>query len=769
MEIQNFLKFNELDYKNSPFLLKQYIDIKLKYPDFIVFFRVGSFYETYFEDAITLSKITGITLTRKTFKIGTVLMAGFVHNKINSYIEKLIKNNYKIAIVDETDETTKDNKIIRKVTKTYTKGNIFEYEFLNPKENNYLLSIYKENDLYKIAYTDISVGEIFTSEGCIDEIECELSRINPVEVIIPDNSDIKPSLFEAVKFEKLRKEFYEGNNENKAVNALINYLKYTLQECMPSCDKIREYDIKNTLLMDYYTRKNLEITKNTYNNNIEGSLLWAIDNCKTSMGKRLLSSLISSPLYNLDEIKKRQNSISKLLQNKNLIPELENILSCIGDISRLTSKMSNKTITPLEFITLKEGLSNLDKLIKIQKKLNLSWKLKKEENCKILEDYYYILDKTFEDDIEKVKFGDFIKKGASPELDLLYENKEKLLSELDFYEDYLKKETKIDSLKIERKSGNYFIEINSNCQNEVSPDFAIIQRLKNTTRYKTKKLFELGEKILSNEAKIQETKGFILNNLRKYSTAITPYVRSYSKEIAILDVINSNAITCLEYNLAAPDFIENEFQIEGLKHITAEKILKGFKPLNINLSDSNFVFLTGINGSGKSTLLKAIGSLIILSQAGFYVPSTNCKIPLMNKLCAILNVSDELINKKSTHQRQMQSVSYALKNLDDKSLLLMDEIGKNTSYKDGISLSAGIIKYLASQNIRTIFSTHLIEIKDYIKDSEDKISFCKIEDIENRKEFRKGITEKSFGIEIAKEENLPDDVISYAKGIKSIL
>ena len=768
MEIQSFIKFDELSNFDLPALIRQYREFKLKYFDFIVLFKVGNFYETYFSDAFIFSKLTGTILTRKKFKIGNVPMAGVTHKNIGTYINILLENNYKIVIVDEAEDKKEKEAICeRKVSKIYTKGSLYELEYLNPSKNNYIASIYEENNIYKIAYADVSTGEIYKSCGTYDEIICELARISPSELLVPKSSKEKTKLYESYKYELLREEFYEGEGDNKALTGLINYLKFILGNNIPKFEKTKEYDIKKLLLIDYLTRKNLELTKNAYNNNVEGSLLWALDYCKTPMGKRLLNSLISTPLYDDVEIQKRQNILLKTKKFKNEILDLGNILECIGDISRLTSKMSNKTITPLEFLTLKNGLEPLKSIFDVSEKLKLEINYQNRDEEKILKDYYYILDKTFEDDIEKVKNGDFIKQGANDELDVLNDCHKKLLDELFEYEEYLKYETNIKSLKIGSKAGNYYIEINANSQNTILSDFAIVQRLKNSIKYKTSKLIELEEKILSNEKKIKDLKNYIFENLKKYSTEMTEYIRNYSKNIALFDVCYSQIKACEKYNLNfAESNNQSGFEIKGLKHLAAEKIIGGFEPLDISLKNSFFVFLTGINGVGKSTFLKALGCLAVLVQAGLSAPVTACEMPIINKLCAILNVSDELINKKSTHQMQMQGVAYAIKNLDDKSLLLMDEIGKNTSYKDGVALSYGIIKYLVEEkNINSLLSTHYIEIKDYTKPFEDKITFYKIENENGFKKIKNGIIEKSFGIEIAKNENLPDKIIDYAKNL----
>lgn len=769
MEIQSFLKFNDVDINSLTSVMKQYCDFKNQYYDYIVFFRIGSFYETYFEDAITFSKVGNVVLTRRKNNALNIPMAGITAKNIKKYIPLLLKDNRKIAIIDETDEKDENNILIRKVSKLYTRGCVYEHEYLNPNKSNYLASVYKKKELYEIAYADISTGNIFLSSGNFDEINCELARILPVELLVPGNLTGEKELYQNYKYEILREDFYSGEGENKAYNGLINYSKYILKEYFPSFKKAEEYSIKKYLSIDYSTRKNLELTKNAYNNNYEGSLLWALDFCKTPMGKRFLSNLISGSLYDYDEIIKRQNFLKKLYENKEKLFDLSEYFECIGDISRLTSKISNKTISPVEFLTLKYGLEPLKELFKFEKDLKIDFKLK-QDDIKILKDYYYILDKTFEDDFELVKADKYIKKGANTELDILEEELEKHKKDIVEYEEYLKYETKISSLKINNKNGKYSIEINSKSQNSIPSDFMLVQKLQSIIKYTTSKLISLEEKILSTDAKIKKLRESIFDNLKKYSIEVNDLIREYSKKIAVIDASYSIICSIDKFDLSFPKIYKESktLKVRNLKHPAAQKILGKFEPLDIDFSDSNFIFLTGINGVGKSTLLKALGNLIVLAQAGFAVPSLDCEIQMFDKVCAVLNVSDEIINKKSTHQMQMKYISYAINNLNDKSFLLMDEIGKNTSYKDGVSLCAAIIKYLTEKKkTKTVLSTHFIEIKSLIKEVEDKISFYKILDNEKGKIIKKGIAEKSEGIKIAQDENLPEEVILFAKEIKN--
>ena len=524
----------------------------------------------------------------------------------------------------------------------------------------------------------------------------------------------------------------------------------------PKFETIKEYEIKNFLLMDYQTRKDLELIENLFNNQKQGSILSSLDICKTPMGKRLLKYYLKSPVYDIEKIIKRQNIIKTFLENKNYFNDLDVLLNNIGDISRLSTKISNKTISPLEFLTIKEGLRVLAEIETIQKKLNLNIK-----SSVHLDDYFKILNDTFEDDIEKIKNGDFIKYGNNSELDTLKSELKEYENEIKEYENTLQQLTEILSLKINKKSGSYFIEIPNSTTKPISNDFMPVQKLKTTSKYTTEKLLDLDNKINLTINKINELRTNIFENLKKYSTTIVDEIRNYSKTIALLDVFYSMTKISVNYNFCCPKINKKDFSIENGFHIGAKNLWENFTPLNIDFENKNFILLTGTNGIGKSTLLKTVGTIIVLSQIGCFVPAKNANLPLIDKLYTVLTVSDEIIGKKSTHQKQMNKISKIIKNATKNSFILLDEIGKNTSTIEGASLNYSISKYLV-ENIeaKTISSTHFLNLKNLYQKLDNKIQFLKLNE---KREIEKGFLDFSKGIEIAKLENLPDEIINEAK------
>ncbi len=766
MEIQNFIKFEDINPDELAGIMKQYYTYKSEYKDFIILFREGKFFETYFQDAVEMSNLTGITLTKKKLKTGNILMAGIPFERLDVYVEKLVSGGQKVVVVNTTGEIDENGKIKRGIEKIYTKGTLLELEFLNPKENNFLASIYAKDNKLEFAYSDVSTGSIYYSTGSFEQILSEIAGICPKELLIPDDFSNDNDFLFAYTTVRLKKDFYSENFcDNAACTALINYAKYILKEYTPQFEKAKFYSTDENLLMDFITRKNLELTQNAYNGEKYGSLLWAIDNCKTPMGARLLSSYVSSPVKNLEEIKKRQGTISQYLKNEKTAQELSYVLENTGDLLRLSSRLSNETATPLEFLTIKEGLKIINEIENIIKKLNLPVLSNNFEDKNLLTDFFNILNRTISDDIDLIKKGDFIKRGANAELDILYaklnEEKEKIKA----YEFELQTVTKIRKLEIIKKKGRYLVEVPAASSFSFSSEFLPIQKTKDKIRYTTKTLSEIEEKIYSNEGKINEVKHEIFKNLKKYSKELSLKIRDYSKTLALLDAFYSLYICAKENNFVCPVFNDsNELEFKQGRHFTAQKILKGFEPLDLDFKNSNISMLTGANGIGKSTLLKQTAILIIMAQAGFFVPCLSARLPLTDKLFSVLNVSDEILNKKSTHQKQMKELSKILNSMTDKSVILFDEIGKNTSYQDGISILYGLIKYLSKKtDAKILFATHFYALKPLLESSDINVNYLEILNKNNKRTVVKGVASDSSGIEIAKNEGLPEEIINFAK------
>ena len=767
MEFQNFLKFEEIKKEELSFVFRQYYDFKEQYKDFVLFFRIGEFYETYFKDAIIISDVLGCNLTKRKFNLeGIAPMAGIPYRSLNSAVQKLLKNNFKVVVVNQTDEKDENGKFIRKIERIYTKGTVFENQFLNAKENNYLASIFNLKNGLELCYTDISTGDVYITKGTINEIQNELARINPSELLILNDGSINPEIYSIYKYELLNEKFLTPTNlaESKAFSLVYNYSNHILDRFKIEFGEIKFYDVKNLVSIDFYTRKNLEITKNILNNSEFGSLVWAINKCKTQMGKRKLLSMITSPLFNENEIKKRQNAIQILIKKKKECEKLAELISTAGDILRLTSKISNKTIKEEDFLILKESLLNISKINKILKKLKIELLENFEFDCTNLEDLAEILDKTFDTD-EK---GAFIKNGANAELDLLLSQKEEILDKIKLYEKELKEKTKINSIKILEKKGSLLIELPTTATNPIGADFRLVKKTKTILKFTTDKLIELEEFLASTNYKIEQVKENFLLNLINFTKELNNDIRNYAKKIALLDCLISNAELTKEFNLTKPKITDNSFKIEKGSHIVLNKLIKNYEKLNLDFDFSNLILLTGKNGSGKSTLLKQIATTVILAQAGLFVPCENFEFPLSDKLFAVSNVTDDFINKKSTHQMQIKQVAYCMENITNKSLVLFDEIGKNTSYKDGISILFGIIKYLIENNkAKTVISTHFLSISELLDEYENKINFLQILN-EGKREIIKGISNESKGIEALIEEKMPDEIIKYSMEVYNL-
>lgn len=592
MEFQNFLKFEEIKKEELSFVFRQYYDFKEQYKDFVLFFRIGEFYETYFKDAIIISDVLGCNLTKRKFNLeGIAPMAGIPYKSLNSAVQKLLKNNFKVVVVNQTDEKDENGKFIRKIERIYTKGTVFENQFLNAKENNYLASIFNLKNGLELCYTDISTGDVYITKGTVNEIQNELARINPSELLILNDGSINPEIYSIYKYELLDEKFLTPTNlaESKAFSLVYNYSNHILDRFKIEFGEIRFYDVKNLMSIDFYTRKNLEITKNILNNSEFGSVVWAINKCKTQMGKRKLLSMITSPLFNENEIKKRQNAIQILIENKKECEKLAELISTAGDILRLTSKISNKTIKEEDFLILKESLLNISKINKILKKLKIELLENFEFDCTNLEDLAEILDKTFDTD-EK---GAFIKNGANAELDLLLSQKEEILNKIKLYEKELKEKTKINSIKILEKKGSLLIELPTTATNPIGADFRLVKKTKTILKFTTDKLIELEEFLASTNYKIEQVKENFLLNLINFTKELNNDIRNYAKKIALLDCLISNVELTKEFNLTKPKITDNSFKIEKGSHIVLNKLIKKLWKIEPRFWFFEFDFING--------------------------------------------------------------------------------------------------------------------------------------------------------------------------------
>lgn len=808
----NWEKIDEVQIEKCSNIIGQYIELKRENIDFIVFFRLGEFYETYFEDAILVSKECEIALTGRELgnKNGTIPMAGVPHGSVNTYIKKLLDKNHRVAICEQGEIQNAKGILERNVVRKYTNGTLFDEEFLNSEENNYIAAIFEDDEKYGFAYCELSTGEFSLTTGNLSQIQAELFKINPSEVLVPEKpreirpftivekpeTEISDDLISPFNYTIIREKCY-GNtlikSKNpeyklgyKCANAILNYIYDTQKSFAPKISGIKEYRVCDYLVLNETARKNLELTKNIVNSKKFGSLFWAIDNTKTSMGTRLLKSWLNQPLMEVSEILKRQNAIKELFNNEDYAEKLGEILENCYDISRLSSKISNGTILPKDFIALKETFTAIALLRKVCRKFNSRILNFFNDKILLLSDFNEILQKTIMDEPNSnLKEGGLIKDGASAELDSFRLEISKFEKWFVDYEKKLRAQTGIKNLKVARnKVFGYYIEVPISDVKLINYDFKRKQTLSNAERFYTDTLLEKEQKITYLTARANEMEFEIYSKLREWSKESVDYIREFAHKLAQLDVILSLYISAKNNNYVCPRINNrNYFSVVKGRHAGIERIIKNFTPNDIKFgtekvsannpktnSGANFKLLTGPNMAGKSTYMRQNAIIAILTQIGSFVPAESAEVSIIDEIFVRIGSVDNLIKKNSTFMVEMLDVAYILENATDKSLILLDEVGKGTSALDGVAIARAVSEYITEKiGAKTIFATHYHDLKILEKDYPNlienlMINFVKDDKIDEPKRLVcKGFMDKSYGIDVAKSAQLPEKIIEQAQ------
>lgn len=812
----------DVDYELATPMFKQFIDIKKKYQGVVLLYRMGDFYEGFFEDAILFSKELGLTLTRKDGgTIGKVPMSGIPVKSLNTYIPKLLNKNFKVAICEQL-ENPKDAKglVKRDIIKTITPGTITEINLLEPTGNNFLAAVINVNNIYGLAYTDISTGEFKVTKGSLEEILSELARIKPVEIltpikkqkilpfqIVPDEkidlpaeitslypctklscssfseekaiSNIK-SLFNIVSLESF------GFNEYKpafyAAGAIIDYIIETQKGILPKFDVIKSYSISEFVSIDANTRKNLELIETSRDKSKYGSLYWAIDKVKTPMGSRLLKSWITQPIKNISEIKKRQDAVEELINNSSSRLNLSNLMEKICDTERLAVKISNGSINPRDFLALRDTFSLLPNFENIFKSFNSEYLNCLSQIDELIE-FASIINRTIiEDAPVNTKDGGIIKENVNSDLDYyrdLLSGGENWLKE---FEANQKEITGIKNLRVGyNRNFGFFIEITKSNLDQVPMNYIRKQTLTNVERFITEDLKKHESDVYSAQYKSVELEQKIYNDFVEYSKTFIDLIKDISHSIARVDVLLSFASTAIESNYIKPEIIDNnELYIKDGRHPVVEKILPmgQYVPNDLklladiqNFEDTQFMILTGPNMAGKSTYMRQNALIVLMAQIGSFVPASYARIGIVDKIFTRVGAVDDLSLGQSTFMVEMNETAYILNSATEKSLILLDEIGRGTSTYDGVAIAWSVAEYIATKiKARTIFATHYHELNVMPK-SIEQIKNYRITLSEQNGEIQflrkvvPGSASKSYGIQVAKMAGLPDAVVSKAQNL----
>ena len=787
-------------------LMKQYKEIKSNFEDSILFFRLGDFYEMFFEDAVKASRELGLTLTsRNKEKNVDVPLAGVPFHSADSYITKLVSKGYKVAICEQTEDPKMAKGIVkREVVKIITPGTVVDVEALDAKSNNYLMSILKIENKLGIAYIDITTGEFKVTEVEKDDdfvkLFNEINKIEPKEVLVTEDfyGEIKEKLDDFLQkndsvvtfvnkvrdgakylmdyFEIVSLESYGIKDKKAIIGAAAMALDYaaTMQvEHELTVEKIEFVNISNYAEINAITSRNLELLKNEREKTVYGSLLWVLDECKTSMGTRLLKRFINNPLLNIEKIRKRQEDVQYFIDNILIREDLREKLENIYDLERLLGKIIFGSENGKDLTALKKTIKSAVEIMKILRNTDFF----KDIDANILFECYKIIDDSINEDAPfSVREGGIIKSGYSAELD---EIRNIMNSGKDFLLDIEQREreaTGIRNMKIKfNKVFGYFIEITKANLDMVPEHYIRKQTLSNSERYITPELKKYEDTIINSKAKIEDLEYHLFKEISEKLKEHRKILSELAESLAYIDVMVSFAVSAIENDYAKPEMNEEySFEIEGGRHPVVEKLIGRTDYVSndtVFTEKESFVVLTGPNMSGKSTYMKQIALISIMAQIGSFVPAKKANLSIIDKYLTRIGASDDILTGQSTFMVEMSEVSNILNNATEKSLIILDEVGRGTSTTDGVSIATAISMYIHDKiGAKTVFATHYHELTDLENKFAHIVNYrIEVDEKQGKVMFLrnivKGGADKSYGIEVAKLAGLPKEILVESKKV----
>ena len=787
------MKLSEIDRSKLAPMMKHYVELKDNYKDVLLFYRLGDFYEMFFDDAVLVSHELELTLTGRNAGLEErVPMCGVPAHSVNIYVDKLIKKGYKVAICEQLEDPKNAKGIVKRdVTEVISSGTIINANSLNEKENNFIGNVYDFDYLYVLSYSDITTGEYYIEkiEHDKDRLVSEILSLGLKEVIF--NSKIDLSVVNILKNQyKLTvttiDNLYELDNYSYLYDSLeVNYqicirhlLYYLVVKQKRNLSHIRTVNVKkqdNYLKMDIHTKRNLELTENLRLKERMYSLLWLLDNTKTAMGSRKLKQWIENPIIDKDTLNKRYDIVETLLKEFILCDELRDYLYEVYDLERLCGRISLGNANARDLIQLRNSLKVLPNINEILSKIGFY------RNLTDVSDLYRLLDESlYENPPIGLKEGYLIKEGYNSKLDELKELRSGGKDFISKFELEEKERTGIKNLKVGfNKVFGYFIEISKGSLDLVTDDMGYIrkQTLANCERFINPILKEKEDLILTSEEKIIELEYSLFTEIRDKAKEFIPKLQEISKIISEIDVLQSFSLVSEKYNYIRPILNDNnEIKLIDSRHPVVEKVIKESYVENDIVMDknTNIILITGPNMAGKSTYMRQLGIIVIMAQIGCFVPAKEANLPVFDKIFTRIGASDDLVSGESTFMVEMIEASNAIKNATPNSLILFDELGRGTATFDGMSLAQAILEYIHNKvGAKTLFSTHYHELTDLEKDLK-KLKNMHVSAEENEGEViflhkvKEGSVDKSYGINVAKLAGLPDEVINRANDILNV-
>ncbi|GEQ02350.1 MULTISPECIES: DNA mismatch repair protein MutS [Staphylococcus] len=778
---------------NQTPMMQQYLKIKSQYQDCLLFFRLGDFYEMFFEDAKEASRVLEITLTKRDAKKeNPIPMCGVPYHSADGYIETLINNGYKVAICEQMEDPRQTKGMVkREVVRIVTPGTVMDQGGVDEKQNNYILSFVQINDCYALSYCDVSTGELkVTSFNDQATLINEITTINPNEIVVNEHiaEELKRQISLTTETITVLNEISDAHyavntsNEQSLYNAtqlLLDYIFHTQKRDLSHIETVVKYEAVDFMKMDFYAKRNLELTESIRLKSKKGTLLWLMDETKTPMGARRLKQWIDRPLIHKNQIESRLDTVEQFIDFFIERDTLREHLNQVYDIERLVGRVSYGNVNARDLIQLKHSISEIPNIKQLLDRLDTET----TEQFKALEpldELLALLENSLKEEPPiSVKEGGLFKKGFNQELDEYLEaskNGKTWLAELQTKE---RQRTGIKSLKISfNKVFGYFIEITRANLQGFDPSaygYHRKQTLSNAERFITDELKEKEDIILGAEDKAIELEYQLFVELREQIKTYTERLQKQAKVISELDCLQSFAEIAQKYNYARPAFSEDKtLKLTNSRHPVVERVMdhNDYVPNDCNLDQDTFIYLiTGPNMSGKSTYMRQVAIISIMAQMGAYVPCETAVLPVFDQIFTRIGAADDLVSGKSTFMVEMLEAQKALANATENSLIIFDEIGRGTSTYDGLALAQAMIEFVAhTSHAKTLFSTHYHELTT-LDQSLPSLKNVHVAANEYKGELiflhkvKDGAVDDSYGIQVAKLAHLPEAVISRAQVI----
>ena len=787
------MKMSDVDLEKITPMMRQYIDIKNKNKDIIILFRLGDFYEVFFEDAVTVSRELELTLTGRSAGLEEkVPMCGVPHHAVNVYIEKLVDKGYKVGICEQLEDPATAKGIVeRGLIQIISKGTMTSGESLNENDFNYIGSVLDCGNAYGICYTDITTGIIYTTliSHNSSNLVSEIVSLNLKEVVTDSNLDtsiinilknqfkIVISVYDDITSLSEYEYVYEDLKDERLVKTTKHLLSYITSTQMRSLSHMQKVILKETsqsLKMDIHTKRNLELTETLRLKQRNYSLIWVLDKTKTAMGARLLKTYIENPLINKEEINKRYDTVEKLLDEFILHEDLKNLLYEVYDIERLSGRIAFGNANARDLLQLKSSLKVLPDINNILKSIDY-----KELND--LSDLYNLLEiSIYENPPVGIKEGYLIKENYNSELDELKSLRKGGKDFVARFETEERERTGIKTLKVGyNKVFGYYIEVSKGATGLVKDEYGYErkQTLSNCERYISPILKEKEALILNAEERIIELEYDLFVEIRDKIKSYIPKLQQVSRILSEIDVLQSFASISAENNYIRPILTnDRNLRLIDNRHAVVEKVLDSEYVCNdiIMDSDTNIELITGPNMAGKSTYMRQLAITVIMAQIGCFVPAKEAIMPVFDAIYTRIGASDDLVSGESTFMVEMKEANNAISNATSNSLVLFDELGRGTATFDGMALAQAIIEYIHDNiKCKTLFSTHYHELTD-LEDNLNNLKNIHVSAHEEDGEItflhkiENGSVDKSYGIHVAKLANLPDKLIKRASSILKV-